>query len=93
MQHTLSLHGGYVLENYIKRGCAKLIPLGKNGTNVIKDIRYVQFISVNILALVFVGKIQMFLIRDSHGDRVKRNSRAKDQEVEGDLRLLRLTLK
>jgi len=80
MQHILAFYGGNVLENNLKKGgCAKLTPLGKNGSSVTKDSQYVQLISMNILALVFIGKIQMFLVRDSQGDRATYNSRKSER--------------
>ena len=85
MQHILALYGGKFLENYLKRGggCAKLTLLGKNGTSVTKDCQYVQLVSMNVLALVFIGKIQMFLVRDGHGDRVMYNSRKRERPRSG----------
>jgi len=62
-----------------KGGHAKLTPLGKNGSSVTEDSQYVQLISMNILAFVFIGKIQMFLVRDGHGDRVTYNSRKRER--------------
>ena len=82
MQHILALHGGYVLQNYLKMRIRE-INIRVKRTSVSEDIRYVRLISRNILALVFIGKIQMFLVRDCHGGRAKYNSCERERPRSG----------